>query len=79
MQNHIGRALHRHEIVHHVFEGSRQDNRIENLQLWSTSHPPGQRVTDKIAWAVDFLSQYGYTVTKKKQKTNEVGEQPTLF
>lgn len=61
MSEHIGRPLYRGETVHHI-NGDRLDNSIENLQLWNSSHPPGQRVEDKIKWAIDFLNQYGYQV-----------------
>ena len=36
-----------------------------NLELWTTSQPRGQRVEDKIAWAQEFLAQYGYQVTER--------------
>lgn len=57
MQDHIGRELYPDENVHHI-NGVRNDNRIENLELWSTSQPSGQRVEDKIAWAKELLRRY---------------------
>lgn len=57
MSNHIGRALLPKENVHHI-NGDRYDNRIENLELWSHSQPRGQRIQDKVEWAVELLQTY---------------------
>lgn len=57
MEEHLGRPLLRDENVHHI-NGVRHDNRVENLELWTRSQPPGQRVVDKVAWAKELLRQY---------------------
>jgi hypothetical protein len=58
MELEIGRRLFPNETVHHR-NGVRDDNRLENLELWASHHPPGQRVEDLVEWAKDILSLYG--------------------
>lgn len=58
MAEKIGRPLLRHETPHHK-NGVRHDNRPENLELWSTSQPAGQRAIDKLEWAKEIIALYG--------------------
>lgn len=57
MSAHMGRPLLPDETVHHV-NGVRDDNRLENLELWSSRHPKGQRVADLLAFAREILATY---------------------
>jgi hypothetical protein len=57
MEQMIGRELLQSESVHHK-NGVRNDNRIQNLELWSKAQPAGQRVEDKVEYALEILRVY---------------------
>lgn len=71
MEKVLGRALRPYENIHHK-NGEKSDNRPENLEVWITRQPKGQRPQDTIDWAVDYLRSLGYTVLEPSK------QEPTL-
>jgi hypothetical protein len=58
MEQHLGRELLPTETVHHK-NGDRSNNRLRNLELWSSRHPRGQRIKDLLEFAHEIIEVYG--------------------
>lgn len=69
MEDFLGRPLRSDETIHHR-DGNRQNNSLDNLELWSKSQPAGQRVEDKLRWAYEIIARYGDPVPPER-RTND--------
>jgi len=57
MEKYLGRHLLATESVHHL-NGVRNDNRIDNLELWCSPPIRGIKAYDAILWAKEILQRY---------------------
>jgi hypothetical protein len=57
MAEHLDRPLLPNESAHHR-NGNKLDNRLVNLELWTSKQPKGQRVLDLMEYAREIIALY---------------------
>jgi len=71
MEAHLGRELRKGENVHHR-NGVRDDNRLENLELWFTAQPYGQRVTELLDYMFEVHFDEVVERTRRHPRFSEI-------
>lgn len=68
MEQHLGRLLRKGEVVHHK-NGNRSDNRLENLELFSTNgkHLRVERTGKCPNWSLDGIRRMQATADRRRK------------
>ena len=73
MERVIGRQLYPFENVHHK-NGRRDDNHPDNLELWVTPQPSGQRPEDLVAWVVYYYPELVEAELRTRKREQRSGQ-----
>ncbi len=56
MSEFLGHPVKKGDTIHHR-NGIRDDNRTENLELWTGNHPSGVRKSDLDEWVIEYMKE----------------------
>ena len=76
-QMYHGITLKKNQNIHHK-NGVRNDNHIDNLELWDTSQPAGQRVMDKISYYFKLIKSHSDNPLYKEEIESQLFELKNL-